>query len=807
MNLLQVVPLLQFAGLLLSGIFNQHPILCSAKSIDHGDGLFQINKYSIFTGYEFIKIQIFYNNAWQLHSTVIAPSDRSNQYIDEFKGIDREFYRKLLNSTQNFYALSNYVAALGLRTETTNKTANAKVLDMARSVRFAQWAMNAPLVKIFEELLISVQRTELKDGFFVFLLKYLKIDNGDLAFYCKFQSLDNCYRMYDGVNIDLATRTIIRGACSQKNVTSASGSTTSSEETYTNVPMPNRVDSIDNRKFLFFCLHDNFSNLTYIRKINQDVIKGALSNNARGKFKQTRLSSNFVVNNIFRGNSLSRIPDYKYSIPMEERQANKIFLDTIRMYVDMYEIDLMKIVFDGFESYLSTDISQTRVGINQINNKISIITKLLCANDPTTCALADSGNNIVVNNDYIYEWGLRIKPEPLKKSFGSILNFNKVFEVIYFQTFNIIHPPTSTAPTLIQKQYESVHFNRGTVSTTASWSFDSIKSWFYGCLILVIVAMIILLCVCFCKRPNSCHKTKNQTEYMPQISRPIPLTPNGTLKYSHQRGDKIDDTDVVPLTSRQGFRNNETNEIYTNISSYVGNEKSFNNNNQSYAVVCDYAKVPSKASSSSSSQTTTRVGMSKFFVNDPSTTTVPPCVTASKSNPTTPKSGRSTPLPGFSESNSFLFGKSLTPQANRRRKQSDELDEILRDLQFPSSASLNTSNENRIPQMMPPLKSSTLKKSTKTTSTSVSDLGSGPLSQTKTEASTSHQPLMSMSLNRKPRPEIAPKPTFSSGTTTASALKATHKPVPVIVSTQMKPSSEMAKIFCSPPVYSFQLPK
>ena len=117
--------------------------------------------------------------------------------------------------------------------------------------------------------------------------------------------------------------------------------------------MPNRVDSIDNRKFLFFCLHDNFSNLTYIRKINQDVIKGALSNNARGKFKQTRLSSNFVVNNIFRGNSLSRIPDYKYSIPMEERQANKIFLDTIRMYVDMYEIDLMNIGFDGLESNLN----------------------------------------------------------------------------------------------------------------------------------------------------------------------------------------------------------------------------------------------------------------------------------------------------------------------------------------------------------------------------------------------------------------------------------------------------------------------
>lgn len=506
-------------------------VFCAVVELNQGvaNDIFHTNTFSIINGYDIIKIDICDNKiklSCQLYGTLIKKDNKNSNSKMELSGhVVPGLVERLRNHTRNYSSLMNYIAYLGIgneinyKSQTYNNTQN-----LIQAIRYVQWSIDVPIAALVEKLMANIDNHINKNGFFILLLKLFKINNGDLLFYCKFLSTNNCFDMYNGLNVDLVTRNIYYGPCVGEDNNNNNKSNNTNKNTTQDKPLKNLP-----RKWLYFCQTSDYLS-TLLTKIHnallikfkgssylEDLIKSGKKIIDRYPTSYRLISDIFLKNN---NNINEQIDSWNDTIT---------FLTYFRMLINKFNINLLTITFRPNELSMSVPSSLSSISVSKINFNIQIFIQILCKNDASSCVLDNTSMNMYLDKDFVYYWPLRLKADQLNKSFNSLLKINgisneniKFIKIFYNEKkytklnnneksmyyTNIV---TQLPITTNLKQDINIHNNTSTVAIVDTKIIINVKWVFYSIILGIILlgCNIILIIICLIKCCRCCKKSKN----------------------------------------------------------------------------------------------------------------------------------------------------------------------------------------------------------------------------------------------------------------------------------------------------------
>lgn len=421
--------------------------------------IFNATKFEIFHGFNIIQIDICQTQdqfeQCQLYGCIISkkspittgttasPSEKFD--LNYFTRFDPDLYSRMTDtSPDKFYHIMNYISFMGNYFDRPNVNYNEEInntIHLMQTVRFVQWNINIPIAKMFEELINGVKNVYNKNGFYMFLLKFFKISNADLLYYCKFQSDDSCFKMYEGINTDLTINNIIYDECIlNDNLQSSS-------------MVLNKT-----KKFFKLCANDQFMDLSPYSKIigenNIGFSRTFIKKTSKRQHFTTYSYMKYIFNRTSRNDS--GIEDLKFEddsdIYPNLYRHSESYLKDILWIVNHFDINLFNSVLSPVERLNSSEMGS--IHWSRINFRINVLSQLICKNDISACIIDNSRMNVKLNSDFIYYWKLRIDPTTLQKSIGSLLFFENINsrDVIFNRLIYLNRTKFQTKSTLVEKK-------------------------------------------------------------------------------------------------------------------------------------------------------------------------------------------------------------------------------------------------------------------------------------------------------------------------------------------------------------------
>lgn len=403
--------------------------LISFILFEYSNGVFEDAKYNIFDGHRIIKIDSCNRYTCRMYGVAIE-KDVLSPHKTMPENLDADLNDHLNNTTQNYFSLMNYVSLYSNPAVGNGKWTN-NTQNIMRTLRFVQWSINIPITTLIEKLMINVIDDQNKDGFYIFLLKFFKITNGDVLFYCKFVSLDNCVAMYSGVNVNIVTNNIYYGDC---------------------VEMP--PSSIQQeRKFMYFC-NENITKtsrdiIRYLTKLQtSDVYSDSL---LVRRIKTLKQKSNKLSSHITADSLMSELFDNVNKTITTQQSWTQMedYLMFLCSIISEFNVNIIDVVLDKQEQAYSLSLGNVHI-TNSKYHQLNILIKMLCLHDVSTCGLDDLTMNVNVNTDYIYYMPIRIDTSTIEKNLIKILNIEKI------NVKNLIFKQTFTPITKLQHNNESI---------------------------------------------------------------------------------------------------------------------------------------------------------------------------------------------------------------------------------------------------------------------------------------------------------------------------------------------------------------
>lgn len=492
------------------------------------------NRYSIFPGMDVIKMDkcrsdtVATHKHCRLYGLFIEKLPENNNTTNIPRtpdDIDPGFYVRLYNKTNNYFPLMNYISIFnnpsvkrddmleisavplphGPRNDTNYILDNNITRSLMRAVRFVQWTINLPIAAVFEELLNGISNIKNKDGFYILLIKFFKLTNSDMLFYCKFTSTDHCLRMYEGINFKIATNNILYGNCDPK------------------MPITNIKKG---KSFIYFC-DSNDLNIT-IDAVNGFLNKSITNDTTYLKEIDALNTIELLNEKSTRAKSIFRISSYRLMGELLGRELRPTKLDLKPMWdkslsylvllqkiINEYDLDLTDVVFNVIEREYSIEISDggAITKNNHFYSRLENVIKIMCWHDISTCDLRDPGMNLQINVNFINYIPLRLEPNLFQQNMHILLTAhdvnttNLIFSKIIY---NDLPPLTEYTHEEPRETDESVDMPPDFIIAGHSWLYWTVIIGL-TCIWTIVVFLIWAFFKCiFCPTKKVTYAQKNQ---------------------------------------------------------------------------------------------------------------------------------------------------------------------------------------------------------------------------------------------------------------------------------------------------------
>lgn len=421
-----------------------------------------------------------------------------------------------IKNTKNFFPIYNYISYVGTTTPPSlnrfhdnevivaNTNINPEIENLLYSLRLIQWSINSDVCGFVETILKSVGNRVNKMGMYIFILKFFQLSNGDLLFYCKMISKDNCAAMYDGLSLDIISKAVFYGQC--------------------DVLTPNENQ-------ILICESElNFNNI--IKPVKEQIWHTVKSTSQILNLvtEDERVTSFKLISTALTGEGNASI-DIKHNF-----FASKLFIKSLLYAVNKYNLKLdsaLQNVILSETSRSSKLIYNTNIIQEQSFNLQKSI-DLMCKSDYSACALNNLNGDINPNKKYI-EYLIFPLTEDMSK-FDSRQLFHRHYDILIngqsnYNFSNIFYKNVDGVQQQQQQQSEiEPPKTEITSDQNSNSTFYIIKTQILsptvistGVLIILIILLLILMCKT-CRKKNQIinkKKTLISSSEMPVISRPV----------------------------------------------------------------------------------------------------------------------------------------------------------------------------------------------------------------------------------------------------------------------------------------------